>query len=173
MALDATVAGAAANSYLTVAEAEAFAATDPVAGAKWLTATLDEKEQLLVAATADVDLYRKSVGPRWLTTQARLFPRLADAVGDPLVPFLLLDVKRAAYEQAVYLQANGHLIAAAASNRASGHLSRSDSDGGWTSAINPTFGLYAPRMTEYLDRIGAAGRTGRYLVSVPMASSYS
>lgn len=55
MALDATIAGAAANSYLTVAEADARAANDPISGETWQAAALDEKERALVTATDDVD----------------------------------------------------------------------------------------------------------------------
>lgn len=172
MPLDATVAGAAANSYLTIPEADAFASVDPVLGAKWLAATLEEKERLLIAATDDVDLYKKAVGARYSASQARLFPRSTDVTGDPALPFLLPDVKRATYEQAVYLLDNAHLIAQAANHRANGLLNSADGNGSWTAALSPTYGLYAPKMTERLDRIGAAGRSGRFLVSVPIASSY-
>lgn len=172
MALDATVASAAANSYLTIAEADALAHADPVSGPRWLETTLvEDKERALIAATSDVDLYRKHVGERYASTQALLFPRVTDVAGDPAVAFLPLDVKRATYEQAVYLVENAHLIRAAGSQRASGHISRSDATGGWQAATNPTFGLFAPKMVEYLDRLGAAPRAGgRYLVSVPIAS---
>lgn len=172
MVLDATVAGPAANSYLTVAEADDLAATDPIYGDAWLKAALDEKERHLVGATLDVERYRRASGPRHLATQARFFPRNVDAGGTPAVPFLLGEVRRATYAQAAYVLVNGHLIRDAGSNRASGHLSRSDADGGFTQALSPTFGRYAPDMQEELDRIGAAGRTGRFLISVPIASSF-
>lgn len=171
MALDATVAGAAANSYLTLVEAAAFAAVDPILGEKWLADDDAKREQLLQAATSDVDTYKRSTVP-YSSTQALLFPRDVDVEGDPALPVLLAAVKRATYEQAVYLLDNAHLIAQAASHRAHGLLSSSDDDGSWNAAVNPSYGLYAPRMREALDRIGASSRTGRYLVSVPIASSF-
>lgn len=173
MVLDATVAGANANSYLTVGEADALAAEDPVHGDAWLMAPLDRREQHLVAATGYVDAYKKSAGERWLSGQALLFPRKVDATGSPLVPFLHRDVKRATYEQAVYLLANAHLIAQAANHRAQGLLSVSQGDGSWTRSMSPSDGLYAPMMREFLDRIGSASRSGRTLISVPIASSYT
>lgn len=172
MDLDATVAGSAANSYLTVAEADELAAVDLVNGDAWRKAPVGDKEKALIAATGYVDAYKKAAGTRWASTQALLFPRLEDAGGDPVAPFLLFDVKRGTYEQAVYLLRNGHLIADAAAHRAQGVISASSGDGGYTAALSPTYGLYAPMMQEYLDRIGAAGRTGRFLVSVPIGSSF-
>lgn len=172
MVLDATVAGAAANSYLTVAEADAFAAGDPVSGDAWLAALDDAKERSLIAAAEDVDLYRRAAGVRYVTTQARLFPRSVDWIGTPPVAFVLPDVKRGQYEQAVYLLRYGALIADSQARRARGLYSFSDDDGSGTQALSPDFGLYAPKMTERLDRIGSSGRARMTLVSVPMTSSY-
>lgn len=171
MALDATVAGAAANSYLTLSDADAYAASDPVNGDAWLAAADDVQERALKAATVDVGLYKRSVGLPYVATQALPYPRGIDV--DSLdAPFLLADVRRATYEQAVYLIRNGKLIADAAARRARGLYSFSDDDGSATQALNPAMSLYAPKMMEYLDRIGAAARSFRTLVSVPMTSSY-
>lgn len=171
--LDATVAGATADSYLSVVEADAYAANDPVTGDAWLAATLGEKERLLVAATADVDLFKKSVGVRYSSGQALLYPRAIDFLGDPMVPFLHPAVKRATYEQATYLRGNARLIADSASRRAQGLLNAGDGDGSWTAAMSPTYGLYAPKMVERLESIGAAGRAGRFIYSVPIGSSFT
>lgn len=172
MVFDATVAGLAATSYLTVEDADALAAVDPVGGEAWLSSATDEKEQALMAATADVDTYRRAVAFRYDEEQPLLFPRLEDVRGDPALPFIPRQVERATYEQATYLRQNAHLIRGAASQRARAVISASDGDGGFTAAVSPTWGLYAPKMVELLDAIGAAGRTGRRIVSVPMASSF-
>lgn len=170
MALDATVAGPAANSYLTLAAADAYAANDPISGAEWLAASDAAQEQALIAATADVDLYQRAAGTRYSAAQALLFPRDVDVASS--VAFLLSDVKRATYEQAVYLLVNHELIADAASRRARALFNFSDYDGSGQPAMNPSFGLYAPKMTEYLARIGSGQRTRRTIVSVPYASSF-
>lgn len=171
MALDATVAGSSANSYLTLADAEAFAVADPVNGDAWLAAAVDVQERALKAATVDVGLYKRAAGLPYVSTQALLYPRGVDV--DALdVPFILADVRRATYEQAVYLIRNAKLIADAAARRARGLYSFSDDDGSATQSLDPATSLYAPKMMEYLDRIGAAARAVRTLVSVPMTSSY-
>lgn len=172
MTLDATVAGPAANSYLEADEADAFAATDAVNGEAWLAAADGAKDTALMAATNDVDLFKRSVATRYSAIQALLFPRDidVDAMDDPII---LADVRRATYEQAVYLIRNAKLIADAASRRARALYSFSDDDGSGTQALSPSFGLYSPKMVEYLERVGSVGRAAvRTLVSVPMTSSY-
>lgn len=172
MPLDDTVAGPNANSYIDVVDADAFAAIDVVNGAAWTAVTTEQKEDALQAASADVDLYKRSAGIRYSTLQALLFPRSVDVDATDL-PYLLPDVRRATYEQAVYLVRNGQLIADAAKRRARALFNFSDDDGSGQPALNSSFGLFAPKMTEYLDRIGAAGRgPARTIVSVPMTSSF-
>lgn len=172
MTLDATVAGDTANSYLEADEADAFAATDAVNGEAWLAAEDEAKDRALMAATNDVDLFKRSVATRYSATQALLFPRDVD-IDSSDDPIILADIRRATYEQGVYLVRNAKLIADAAARRARALYSFSDDDGSATQALSPTFGLYSPKMIEYLDRVGAVGRaTTRTLVSVPMTSSY-
>lgn len=171
MTLDSTVAGPDANSYLDADEADAFAATDAVNGDAWLAAEDEAKDRALMAATTDVDLYKRSSGTRYSAVQALLYPRDID-LDDAAMPILLADVRRATYEQAVYLLRNAKLIADAAARRARALYSFSDDDGSGTQALSPGFGLYAPKMTEYLDRIGSVSRSRRTLGSVPMTSSY-
>lgn len=171
MVLDATVAGPSANSYLTVADADEFAAIDTVNGDAWLAGMSEAKQRALQAATSDVDLYKRSAGVRYSTIQALLFPRDTD-LDSLAVPFLLGDVRRATYEQAVYLLRNAKVIGDAAARRARALFNFSDDDGSGQPALNSSFGLFAPKMTEYLDRIGAAARSTRTLTSVPYTSSY-
>lgn len=171
MALDATIAGAAANSYLTVAEADARAANDPISGETWQAAALDEKERALVTATDDVDIFMRPAGSPFVATQALLFPRAIDAIGTPAVAFLPGLVKKATYEQAVYLLANARHLADAASRRARSAINESDGDGSVTLAVSPTFGLYAPRMIAALEGLTTGGRRAATLTSIPLTGS--
>lgn len=172
MTLDATVAGPDANSYIDATEADDYAAGDPVSGDAWLAASDDDKDRALIAAANDVDLYRRA-GTRYAVDQALLFPRDVDYTGTPAAPFLLADVRRAAYEQAVYLLVNHKLIASAGTRRARALFNFSDDDGSGQPALDPNFGLYAPKMIERLERIGAERRGRPTIRSVPMASSFS
>lgn len=175
--LDATVAGAAANSYVTVAEGDGFAAATLGAEARaWEAATVEEKEQALTSATTSVDTFQRSrsgYAVPYVSDQALLFPRDID-LSVALAPLILGTVKRATFVQAAWLLKNHELLAQAASHVAAGVFSQSDDDGSWTAAADPTRGLYAPEMTVLLNSIAASSRTrGASLISVPMSSSFS
>lgn len=101
MSLDATAGGAAANSYVTTAEADAYFATRMGADA-WAEA--DDPEAALITATErlEQESYR---GQRATDTQALKFPRskvVIDGVelDDTTVP---LAVKKACCEAAIAL----------------------------------------------------------------------
>jgi hypothetical protein len=171
LALDATVAGSSANAYITEAEADEFARADPVAGDKWLEATTEEKERDLMAAVADLDAHRK---PGWLpfdAAQALVFPRSTDAVGDPAVASIPAIVKRATYEQAVYLRVNASNLRDSSGRRARGLVSFADDDGSGAQAIDPTFGLLAPKAVLLLNSLARFRPAG--IVAVRMRSSYA
>lgn len=175
--LVATVAGADANSYLTVAEGDAFAAAALGAEAKaWEDATVEEREKALMQATTSVDTLQRSqagYAVPYGADQALLFPRDIDVTGDPALPFLLGIIKRATFVQAAWLLKNVHLLDEAASHVAAGVFSQSDGDGSWTAAADPTRGLYSPHMVVLLNSIPPASRTrGASIVSVPFTSSY-
>jgi len=72
MALDATVGGEHANSYGTVAEADAYF-QDRAYSSTWQNAT--NKPNLLVTATSLLDWYMDWLGVRATTTQALDWPR--------------------------------------------------------------------------------------------------
>lgn len=76
----ATVGGASSNSYLTVAAADAIAAT-MLSTLKWGTATTDDKGKALIAATRQLDQL-EWVGTKATTTQALLWPREEAACGE-------------------------------------------------------------------------------------------
>lgn len=157
MAIDATVAGASANSYLTVAEADALAASDlgPQAE-RWVAAatTVDLKERALRRATREIDAFLADHPvARYSLTQTLRFPRSTDITGDPATPFLPRTLKDATYEQAAYLVSNAKLLDEAASRRAHGLFSYSNPDGtGGSVSVNPAFGRLSPDVEALLLR---------------------
>lgn len=170
MVLDATVAGSAANSYLTVGQADVLAATDAIHGPAWLAASSDDRERMLIAATRDAEVFKGNAGTRYSTTQARRFPRAADVDG-LLVPYLPEALVQAVYEQAVHLLVNHKLIADAQARRAQGTLSQQDANGAWTAALDPRFGRYAQGMVDHLAQITGVTRSGgRRIVSAPIGT---
>lgn len=110
-AIDATVAGASANSYITVAAADGFAEDDYGAEAeKWLSPSIEvpQRERLLKRATREIDEYLRASWTRYSATQALAFPRNVDAPASvALVP---QDIQWATYAQAAYILKNGHAI---------------------------------------------------------------
>lgn len=134
MAFDATVAGATANSYLTVAEADAIAAArvGPFA-ALWRDAatTQQAKEQALQQATSEVDAYLGSSGiAHYSATQALLYPRAGDVLNN--VPFIIQAVRQATFAQAKFLNANAAVLDAAETRKARGIESGSEPNVTWT-----------------------------------------
>lgn len=127
MALDASVAGSAANSYLTVASADVIADTDLLGrNAKaWREATDEIKEAALMRATEDIDSY-VGLTNRYSTTQALAFPRAIDNVVGPAIP---PRVSKATYLHAAFLIRNADLLDDAASRRARGMSSFANPDG--------------------------------------------
>jgi hypothetical protein len=161
--IDATVAGASADSYLTVDEADALAIADLGRQARqWLASDLDTKEAALKRATRDVDDFVDVVPSRWsydaatgAPLQALLFPRGGDALEG--VPFIPSTVVRATYEQAAYLILNADAIDAAASRRAQGLSNFANPDGtGGTLSTDPHAGRLAPRVERLLTRLSGA-----------------
>lgn len=175
MALDATVGGASANSYLEVAAADAAADADLGRFAeKWRTAALDRKERALIRASREIS---RHLGPqtRFTPTQALPFPRSTDYTGiaPDLVPILPADLLRATYEQAVFLNANAEILDDAATRRAQGMFSSTDDNGSYSLAIDPQLGRIAPEALAALSALSGrrGSRAGRTIVSVPMRSS--
>jgi phage gp36-like protein len=119
MTLDATIAGATANSYLTVAAADSYAGDDlgPEAAA-WLAAVTADKEKALKRATREIDGYLRSGWVRYSAAQALLFPRAIDYSGTPAAAYLPSNVKLACYEQATYVLRNAKVLDNARTRRA-------------------------------------------------------
>lgn len=172
--IDATVAGAAANAYLTLAEADAYADGDLGRNAAaWVAADDDEKARAIIRATDDIRAYQTVVGDPYTIAQALLYPRAIDVVAITLVPYVHANVKRATYEQAKYVLQNADVMDEAGTRRARALISFSDDDGsGSMVAIDPSFGLFSPRMISYLAAVPSASAGRRTLTSVPYTSSF-
>jgi hypothetical protein len=172
VALDVTVAGPAANSYITVAEADLFAADrlGPFA-TKWLSGglTSDQKENALITATRDVDAHVGHATP-FVATQRLLFPRDIDYTGTVvLTPFLHRAVKEATFEQAIFLASNADILDQAATRRAHGLYAFNNPDGtGGSLAVDPNIGTFSPLAHKLLVTLAATGLST--VRSVPMRS---
>ena len=101
MAIDATVGGTTANSYVTLAEADAYFATRAHAES-WEDA--ENQEQLLITASSTIDWFITWKGLRATGTQSMDWPRsgVYDKVGE-LYPedVIPIDVKIATFEMAL------------------------------------------------------------------------
>lgn len=157
--LDATIAGASANSYLSVAAADDFAANDLGRAKKtWQAATVEDKEAALIRATADIDEAVQTTESKAATGQALLFPRSFDVDTDGSTFIIPARLRRATYLQAVYLIDAAELIDDAARRRARGLVNFSNPDGtGGQVAEASTFGLLHPRVERMLDEFSAGG----------------
>jgi len=107
MALDATVGGSSSNSYATRVESTTYFA-DGVhpKHATWTALDDNDKDEYLIMATTHIDMLDIKGGKSDTTTtsgvpdQALKFPRAADYDGGEFIP---VEVKKACYEQAIYL----------------------------------------------------------------------
>lgn len=171
MALDATVAGASANSYLTVADADVLAPQVLGLGTyadTWQGAPIDRKELALIRASHDLDRYKRTTSAPYSESQAMVFPRATDYAGDPVAPYIHGNVQRATVAQAAYLLANASVLDAAASRRAQGLITSATDDGSWTQSIDPAFNLMSPDAVMYLGAVPGYRRPT--LHSVPISS---
>lgn len=161
MPLDTTPGGALADSYLSIAEADAFA-NSRMTGypAVWLALSAVDKEKALRQAAVDVDIHVHSAPP-YSTTQALLFPRESDYIGDPAAPYVHARVKEAAYFQAAYLAANHELLDDAGRRRARQMFSFDEQGGpSGTIAINPLLGRFSPDAERILNDLPQTGQAG-------------
>lgn len=76
MALDATVGGATANSYITEADATAYLTSSRLYISAWTSATLANKEVALIWATSLIDTSYEFEGSKWTLGQALRWPRI-------------------------------------------------------------------------------------------------
>lgn len=173
MVLDATVAGASADSYITVAEADAFAAVRLGRFAeKWRAAatTADNKEDALKQATSDVDAFVR-LGSRYSDLQALAFPRSTDYTGTPPAETALIPrrVREATYEQAAFLLTVAPLQDDFAERRARGLFSFNEDNVSGSLASSPEFGRMAPRAEQLLRSVVVT--RSAFVGSVPVRSA--
>jgi hypothetical protein len=98
--IDATLSGASSNSYVTLADADAYFETTPDSGT-WTDKTNDQKNRALISATRWIDAL-SFYGDRCTDTQALKWPREDYTVdGVDLACTLIPDgIKTATYELA-------------------------------------------------------------------------
>lgn len=163
MTLDATVAGASADSYLTVAAADALAGADmgPEAD-RWLaeTTTVSDREKALKRATREIDGYVRTGWAKHAGTQALRFPRSIDesSAGVAFIPAAML---AATYHQAAYVFANAAVIDRASARHARNLSSASEPEMSGTQADDPS-AVMSPRALHHLAgfRIAGAAKAG-------------
>lgn len=162
MTLDATVAGPTADSYLTLAAADAHAEDDMGPEADlWRkpTSTVKDRERALKRATREIDGYVRTGWPRHSGDQALRFPRSIDVASG--VAFIPRGVQLATYHQAAYVLANAAVIDRASARHARNLSSASEPDLSGTQADDPGSAM-SPRALHFLAgfRIAAAAKSG-------------
>ena len=159
MTLVAAAASATANSYLTVAAADALVEEDlgPEADA-WIKADVATQEAALQRATREVDAYVASGWPPFHGDQALVFPREVDVDGnnDPIIPRKIV---LATYQQALYLLKNRDALAAMNAHRARAGDVDPDSAYGVDPANGPS--IISPMAQHYLAGFRVAPRAGK------------
>lgn len=101
VAIDATVGGASANSYLSVVDATAIL-NERLGTAAWTDAVSDDKARALIMATKEIDSHRYS-GRKFNSTQALEFPNTAQCEASDEIP---ARVQLACAEQALWVLQN-------------------------------------------------------------------
>jgi Putative DnaT-like ssDNA binding protein len=170
MTIDAVPGSPTANSYLTVADADAIVAAQGLgrAAEAWTAAIETDKEKALVRATSEIDAHIGVAGTAWSIGQPLLFPRYTDVTAG--VPYIIPNVELATFHQAVHVLHNANQIDDADTRRARGLISFSDDDASGTNSTRPEYGMMSARALAYLGAIRATGVAT--LRSVPIASTY-
>jgi len=107
MALDATIGGAAANSFVTLAEANAYFG-DALGGEVWLTFSESDRNKALVSACRQLSRF-KFRGTRETASQALPWPRLLqwDEQSEQIYNRMPSEIKEANFEEALSLLQQG------------------------------------------------------------------
>lgn len=173
MTLDATVAGAASDSYLTVAAADALAAADlgPEAG-KWAAAstTLDQQERALKRATREIDRGWRP-GAKHSTTQRLRWPRAVDIDADdaPLIP---ADVAEATYYQAIFVLAKATTLDRANDRQARNASQASEPNTSYTVAQDGS-SIYSLRTLQAMEAYPRASRDSGGMIAIDATTELS
>lgn len=157
MALDVTPGGSASDSYLSLADALAYANNDLGRYATaWLEADEATREKALRRATRDIDRYAGATTERYSVDQALAFPRWSDldADGNPILPMRL---EEATYQQAIYVLANANVIDDAGTRRARQMETFAEPNVSGSITKDWREGLLAPAATALLTGEGFEG----------------
>lgn len=161
MAIDTTIGGSTADSYLSVAAADAYAAADLGRNAAaWASASTDEKERALKRATRDLDRIAGWTGVGFYETQALVYPRSIDIDPDTGLPWLPRALRNATAEQAMYVLRNANVIDDAATRRARGLSNFAEPDVSGQLAEDSGYGAISPRAIELLQPLGQTSVIG-------------
>lgn len=172
MTLTATPASETADSYLTVAAADALAAADLGREAEeWIAADLAVKEAALKRATREIDAHVATGWPPHDPDQALLFPREqdVDGAGEAYIP---RKIELATYQQATYLLKNIDALVAMNAHRSSGGEVDPEASYGIDPANGPS--VISPMALHYLAGYRTAPKAGRGggIGSVRVASGF-
>lgn len=167
--LDATVAGASSDSYITLAVADALAEDDlgPEAE-RWRAPTTAEadRERALKRATREIDDFVRT-GSRHTATQRLRFPSTADVLdGEPFIP---ADVQHATYYQALYVLSNAAVLDRANARHARNVRQGSEPDTSYTQGEDPMSAM-SPRALQSLATYTKADRQGGSMVVATLTS---
>lgn len=121
--VDATPSGASANSYVTVAEADAYVdvhVLSPTSRDSWSALEVDDKARLVIQATRQLDWYFEWEGIKTIFNQPLDWPRsnvyrdYLDYVDPETIPS---EIQEATIELALWLQVNGDNVPVADNNQ--------------------------------------------------------
>ena len=152
MALDATVGGANANSYVTVAEAAAYYLTHLYSSA-WTTLTNEQKEAALISATRVLDANQCFTGVPASETQALVWPRAGMfnrngvAIPENVIP---TELKYAVFELALNLVAQNVTVMTSVQAQGLTKLKAGPVELGWAVASTESFTVLGPNVVNFL-----------------------
>lgn len=160
MTLIVTPGAADADSYLSVAAADALRDQDigPEADA-WRKTDATDKEAILRRATREVDAHVATGWAPYDEDQALLFPReLMDVDGDG-EPFIPRKIVLATYQQAIYIAKNKDILASMNAHRSSG--GNTDPDAAYS--VDPDAGpsIISPMAMHYMAGYRIAPKAGK------------
>jgi hypothetical protein len=169
-----TAGDEAANSYLSVADADALATDDlgPEAAA-WIAATTASKQSALKRATREIDEYLRTGWAPYSTTQRLRFPRSIDLDADD-APIIPRGIELATYQQAIYVLKNATVLAAANTRRARNMESASEPNVSYSEGADDGMTILSSQALHYLSgfRVAPTSTRAGSVRSVRVASGF-
>lgn len=157
MPLDVTPGGSASDSYLSLADALAYATSDLGLYADgWQAADNATREKALRRATRDIDRYVGSTVEPYADGQKLAFPRWEDVDATGL-PIIVPRLQEATYQQAAYVLHNSEVIDQASTRRARGLTNFTEPNVSGQVADSATYGKLAPEVEALLTGEGFEG----------------